>query len=47
MYERQRDRVLEDLVLAEFVLNAARVDKADVEGVLGFAEYLMTNAARV
>lgn len=47
VYERQRDKLQEDLALAELELHDARIDGKDVEGVLGFAEYLLTNAARV
>ena len=47
VYERQRDKLQEDLALAELELHNARIDGKDVEGVLGFAEYLLTNAARV
>ena len=47
VYDRQRDKVQEDLAIAELELHDARIDHKDVEGVLGFAEYLMTNAARV
>jgi hypothetical protein len=47
VYERQRDTLREDLALAELELHDARIDGKDVEGVLSFAEYLLTNAARV
>ena len=47
VYERQRDKVLEDLTVAELELQDACIDQKDLEGVLGFAEYLMTNAGRV
>ena len=45
-YERQRDRVQEELAIAELELHEARIDKLDVEGLLGFAEHLIGNAAR-
>ena len=47
VYERQSDKLQEDLALAELELHEARIDQTDVEGVLNFAEYLLTNAARV
>jgi site-specific DNA recombinase len=47
VYDRQRDKVQEELTIAELELHDARIDHKDVEGVLNFAEYLMTNAARV
>ena len=46
-YERQRDKVHEELALVELDLNDARVDEKDVDGVLAFAEYLLLNAGRV
>ena len=36
----------EQLALAEIELNDAVVNQLDVEGVLGFAEYVLTNAVR-
>lgn len=46
-YERQRDRLREQLALAEIELSDAVLDQFDVEGVLAFAEHLLTNAARL
>lgn len=46
VYERQSDKLQEELALAELDLHEARIDQTDVEGVLNFAEYLLTNAAR-
>ena len=46
-YERQRDKLREQLSLAEMDLSDAVLDDLDVEGVLGFAEHVMTNAARL
>ena len=46
-YERQRDKVREQLSLAEMELSDAVLDDLDVEGVLGFAEHVLTNAARL
>jgi hypothetical protein len=45
-YERQRDKVQENLAVADLELHEARIDRIDVEGVLGFAEHLIANAAR-
>jgi hypothetical protein len=45
-YERQRDKVQENLAVADRELHEARIDRIDVEGVLGFAEHLIANAAR-
>ena len=45
-YERQRDKLRADLAVAEMELEDARVTELDLEAVLGFAEHLMTNAAR-
>jgi len=47
VYERQRDRLQQELAVAELELQDARIDRIDVEGVLGFAEHLMANTARV
>jgi hypothetical protein len=47
VYERQRDKFQEELALAELDLHKARIDQKDVEGILNFAEYLLTNTARV
>ncbi len=46
-YERQRDQVREQLALAEMELSATVENQIDVEGVLAFAEHLLTNAARL
>ena len=45
-YERQRDRIQEELTLAELELHEALIENIDVEGILGFAEHLLSNAAR-
>jgi hypothetical protein len=47
VYERQRDKLGEELAIAELELNDSRVDEADVEGVLGFATHLLMNLGRV
>ncbi len=46
-YEHQRDKLREQLSLAEMELSDAVLDDLDVEGVLGFAEHVLTNAARL
>jgi site-specific DNA recombinase len=45
-YNRQTAKLDEEIVLAESALHDARLDELDVEGVLNFAEYVLTNAAR-
>jgi hypothetical protein len=39
--------VREEIALAQLELEDARIEEIDVEGVLGFAEHLLTNAARL
>jgi len=46
-YERQRDQLREQLALAEIELNDAVLDQLDIDGVLAFAEHVVTNAARL
>jgi hypothetical protein len=46
-YERQRDAIREQVALATIDLDEARHEEADVEGLLGFAEHVLTNAARL
>lgn len=46
-YAAQRDKLREQVALAELELSEARMDQFDVEGILGFAEHVMTNAARL
>ena len=46
-YERQRDQLREQLALTEIELNDAVLSRLDIDGVLAFAEYVMTNAARL
>ncbi len=46
-YEQQRDRMREKLALAELELHEARIENVDIEGVLGFAEHLLENAAQM
>ena len=46
-YERQRDKLREELALARIELEDARLEEIDVEGLLGFAEHVLANAARL
>jgi hypothetical protein len=46
-YERQRDKLREDIALVRIELEDAKLDEIDLEGVLGFAEHVLTNAARL
>ena len=46
-YERQRDKLREDMALAQIELHEAELEELDVEGVLAFADHLLTNAARL
>ena len=46
-YDRERDRLREEMALAEIEMRDAQLEALDVEGVLGFAEHVLTNAARL
>jgi len=46
-YERQRDKVREEIAFAEMAAQDARLDELDVDGLLAFAEHVLTNAARL
>ncbi len=46
-YERQRDKLREDIALCRIELQDARVDEIDVEGLLGFAEHVLSAASRL
>jgi hypothetical protein len=46
-YERQRDKMREDIALVRIELEDARLEEVDVEGLLGFAEHVLSNAARL
>ena len=46
-YDRQRDKLREEMTLADIELHDAKLDELDVEGILGFADHLLTNAARI
>lgn len=43
-YERQRDRIRQQITLGEFELTEATVEQLDLEGLLGFAEHVLGNA---
>ena len=47
VYEKQRSRIQQNLALAELELDDARLQQWDVEGVLAFAEHLITNLAAI
>ena len=47
LYERQRDKLNEKIVLAEMQERKAKLEGYDVEGVLAFAEHVILNAARL
>ena len=44
-YERQRDRLREELTLVEIDRHGSKVEEFDVEGVLNFAERVLPRAA--
>ena len=46
-YERQRDKLREDLALVEMESADAKLEELDVEGVLAFSETLLTDASRL
>jgi hypothetical protein len=46
-YETQRDKLREQLALAELELSAAVTDQLDVEGILGFGERVLTSVDRL
>lgn len=46
-YERQRDKMREDIALVRIELEDARLEEIDVEGLLAFAEHVLGNAARL
>ena len=46
-YERQRDRLREQVALAEIDLADATAEELDVEGLLAFARHVLTNASRL
>jgi hypothetical protein len=44
-YERQRDRLREELTLAQIDRHAESVDELDVQGILAFAERILPGAS--
>ena len=46
-YDHQRDTLREERTLAEVELHEATIEDVDVVGIVGFAEHLLTNAARL
>ena len=46
-YERQKDKLSEDLMLAEMELRETKTTESDIEGVLNFAEHVILNASRL
>ena len=46
-YDRQRDKLREDAALLDCEIHEATLDGLDVEGLLGFAEHVLTDAARL
>ena len=46
-YERRRDKLRSDIALAEMEFGDAKIDELDVEGVLAYAEGVLTNASQL
>jgi site-specific DNA recombinase len=46
-FEVEQERIDQDIVVAEIEANESRLDQLDVETALAFAEYVLTNAARL
>jgi site-specific DNA recombinase len=46
-YEREASRLDQEIALTESDLHDARLEELDVEGMLAFAEYVLTDAARL
>jgi site-specific DNA recombinase len=46
-YERQRDKVRENIALIRIELEEARIEEVDVEGILGYAEHVLNNGAQL
>jgi hypothetical protein len=44
-YERQRDKLREELTLTQIDRHASEVEELDMEGILGFAERVLPNAS--
>ena len=45
VYERHRDKLQEEIALAELELHDARIDAIDVTGLLAFAEQLLSRTS--
>lgn len=46
-YERQRDKIREDIAVVRLELEDARIEELDVEEIVGFAEHVICDAARL
>jgi len=46
-YERQRDKLRESIALIRIELEEARIEEIDVEGILGYAKHVLSNAAEL
>ena len=46
-YQRQLDKLNEEIMLTEVELHEVRIDEMDVEAVLGFAQHVLLNAGRL
>jgi hypothetical protein len=46
-YQRQSNKISQDLALAEMALQDARLEQLDVEDIVAFAEHVLENAARL
>ncbi len=46
-YQQQRDKLREELALAEIDLQDARIEEVDIDGVLSFSEHVVGDAARL
>lgn len=46
-FEAQQERLENDIAIAELEANEAKIDQLDIDAALTFAEYVLTNAARL
>jgi hypothetical protein len=46
-YERQRDLLREQVALATLEADDAKSEEIDIDGLIGFAEFILSNAARL
>ena len=46
-YERQGDKLSEEIALVEMALHQAKIEELDIDAVLGFAEHVLQDAARL